>query len=173
MDTKFPARIRTLTVLSTPHHDALVEAARQDDDQRQRSKYIEFFRMPSGSPEGYIAADDFQFLRRVWQGKVPEDLMQRNIRRFSEPGALTAALNWYRAWDTDARIGQVSVPSLYLWGTADMAVGAVGAVAAAWTARYTTGPYHFEQLDGKSHWLVEEASDLVAQRIVRHIKSAN
>jgi pimeloyl-ACP methyl ester carboxylesterase len=162
-----PDRIRSLTVLSTPHHDALFEAIAHDDDQKRRSQYIDFFRTPGGAAELHFSSNNWQFLRRVYQGKVREDRVQENIRRMAEPGALTAMLNWYRALNMEGRIGKVSVPTLYIWGTEDMAVGADPARR---TATYVSGSsYDFERLEGKSHWLIEEVPEWIAARVLQHL----
>jgi pimeloyl-ACP methyl ester carboxylesterase len=35
----------------------------------------------------------------------------------------TSILNWYRALKLEARIGKIMVPTLYIWGTEDLALG--------------------------------------------------
>jgi pimeloyl-ACP methyl ester carboxylesterase len=162
-----PDRLHSLTVLSTPHPDAFFEAIQTDEDQKQRSRYMEFFRMPGGVAESYFQADGFQRLRNVYQGRVSEKRIEANMRRLAEPGALTAALNWYRALDFTARIGSVSVPTLFVWGSADMAVGETTAIR---TADHVTGPYRFERLEGMSHWLVDETPELITRLVLKQIQ---
>ena len=78
----------------------------------------------------------------------------------TEPGALTAALNWYRATrfedESMRRLGPVGVPTMYVWSTDDIALGREAAEA---TADYVTAPYRFEVLEGVSHWVPETAPD--------------
>ena len=78
------------------------------------------------------------------------------VTALTEPGALTAALNWYRAMDGSALDGlnPVCVPTLYVWSTGD---GAFGWAAAQNTAECVQGPYTFEVLDNVSHWIPEMA----------------
>lgn len=163
-----PERIRSLTVLSTPHPSAFFDALETDEDQKQRSKYIAFFRMPLRAAELFFEAFDYAALRRVYQGKVPEEQVNENIRRLSEAGALTAALNWYRALNLDMRIGPVSVPTLYIWSSQDLALGETAAVK---TADYVTGPYRFERLEGMSHWLMAEAPETISKLVLEQILS--
>lgn len=165
-----PERLRSLTVLSTPHHDAFVDALENDKDQRKKSRYITFFRMPGGAAEAFFKAFDWKALRSVYEGKLPEHLVKQYVRRFAEPGALTSALNWYRALDTGTRIGPITVPTLYIWGSDDLALGERAATS---TAQYVTGKYAFERLDGKSHWLQEEAGEWLSARIVQHLTAHN
>ena len=52
------------------------------------------------------------------------------------PGAMTAALNWYRAMDAIEPLGPVAVPTLYVWSSDDPALGRAAAEA---TARPSSG----------------------------------
>jgi pimeloyl-ACP methyl ester carboxylesterase len=164
---KHPDRVQTLTALSTPHPNAFLKAVESDEDQKQRSRYISFFRMPGGAAEAYFQADHYQRLRAVYQHMVPESLVNDYIRRLSEPDALTAALNWYRALDMNLCVGDVAVPTLYVWSTQDLALGEAAAIA---TAEYVTGPYRFEKLEGRSHWLLEEAPDEISRLMLEHLR---
>jgi pimeloyl-ACP methyl ester carboxylesterase len=107
---KHPGRVQSLTVLSTPHVNAFLEAVACDPDQKARSQYIQWFKMPGNVAEAVFLKDDGSRLRGVYQGKVPDEQVSRNLQRLLEPGALTATLNWYRALDLDTRIGHVCVP---------------------------------------------------------------
>ncbi len=161
-----PDRLLTLTVLSTPHVDAFLQAMETDEEQKEKSNYIPFFRMPGGMVESYLLADNAQRLRSVYQGKLSAASVESNVRRLSEEGALTAALNWYRALDLSLRIGPIAVPTLYVWGDKDLALGEKAAME---TAKYVTGPYHFERLNGASHWLQQEASDRIVPLLLAHL----
>ncbi len=99
---------------------------------------------------------------------VPPIYLSSNFafQRFREPDAITAALNWYRALDLEARIGKISVPTLFIWGTADQALGRV---AAEGTQAYADGPYRFYPLTNLSHWLLEEAPQLVWDPLLEHL----
>jgi pimeloyl-ACP methyl ester carboxylesterase len=164
---KHPDRVQSLSALSTPHPDAFLNAVETDEDQKQRSRYISFFRMPGGAAESFFQADSYQRLRAVYQGKVSDSAVNENIRRFAEPGALTSALNWYRALKLEAGMGKVAVPTLYIWSTEDLALGETAAIE---TAGYVTGPYRFEKLEGRSHWLLQEAPDRVSALVLEHIR---
>ena len=84
----------------------------------------------------------------------------------SEPGLLTATLNWYRALDNKRLGSPVAAPTLYVWGSEDQAFGATAATA---TGRFVTGPYQFAPLEGASHWLPEEAPETIARLLLAHI----
>jgi pimeloyl-ACP methyl ester carboxylesterase len=84
-----------------------------------------------------------------------------------EPGALTSALNWYRALPMDLRSPQpsCSVPTTYIWGRRD---AFLGRRAAELTASYVTADYRFVDLDA-GHWLPEthpkEVAELISSRV--------
>jgi pimeloyl-ACP methyl ester carboxylesterase len=161
-----PERLLTLTALSVPHTQAFLHAVTTSLDQMNRSKYILFFKLPGHLAEKFFLANDAAQLRRVYQGKLTPEAVEANIRRLAAPGALTAALNWYRALPMDHQTPAVTVPTLYLWSDNDIALGEAGALA---TANYVTGPYRFERLHDLSHWLIEEAPGRITSLLLEHI----
>jgi pimeloyl-ACP methyl ester carboxylesterase len=161
-------RVISLAVLSTPHVNAFLAAIKEDDDQREKSKYIDFFKLPGGLAESVLLANDAQRLRSSYQGKLSPQAVESNVRRFSEEGALRSALNWYRSFDLNERIGCVEVPTLYIWGEKDHYLGETAALE---TAKYVSGSYHFERLKEASHWLLEEAADRVVPLLLEHLNA--
>ncbi|MEU2362332.1 alpha/beta hydrolase [Streptomyces noursei] len=163
-----PERLPSLTVLATPHPEALNRAAAGDPEQHHRLDYVRFFRRPDGAAEASLLADDAARLRAVYGGKVPAELVESNVRRLAEPGALTAALNWYRAPESVISVpaGRIAVPTLFLWGSEDVALGRGAAES---TGEWVDGPYRFEALEGVSHWLPEEVPARVTPQILDHL----
>jgi pimeloyl-ACP methyl ester carboxylesterase len=165
----YPKRLRSLSVLSTPHPDAFAAALRTDPKQQELSGYFTLFRAPDHAAETALLADDARLLRGAYRGKVPAAEVQANVRRFADDGTLTGGLNWYRAsaLGSSSEIGPITVPTLYIWGDQDQALGEVAALA---TAKYVSGPYRFERLTGKSHWLLEECPDEVSRLVLAEVK---
>ena len=163
-----PDRLRTLTIVSVPHPRPFADARASDPDQRARSEYIIGFRQPD-LPEQAFLDDDAALLRRALAEAGPE-IADEHVRVLTDPGAMTAAVNYYRAWD-DAldRLGPVSTPTLFVWSTNDVALGRVAAEA---TEGWVTGPYRFEVLDGLSHWIPEVAPDLLARMTLEHLAAS-
>jgi len=159
-----PERLRTLTTVSTPHGAALVHALRDDPDQRRRSAYFELFRTP-GEAERELF--DEGGLRRIYDG-LPARRIERYVERFSEHGALTAVLNWYRAMRPPAKRGPITTPTLYVWSTGDAFIGETAARA---VERHVAGPYRFEVLEGVSHWISEEAPERLSALLIEHLGS--
>jgi pimeloyl-ACP methyl ester carboxylesterase len=179
---RHPERLRSLTVLSTPHHRAMAWAVRHGD-QGLRSLYAVAFQLPV-LPELVLQAG----LPLVLRGSgLPAEDVHRYAARFREPGAATAGLNWYRALPLrrglgrlvraalpgghDARIAEgaapsqprrISVPTTYVWGSDDPALGRA---AAERTERYVASDYRFVELDA-GHWLPETRPRRVAEEII-------
>jgi pimeloyl-ACP methyl ester carboxylesterase len=87
-----------------------------------------------------------------------------------EDGALQAAINWYRASViASAAIATVSVPTLYIWGTAD---ASVGRQAAELTAEFVRGPYRLVEIEGEGHFIVDQFPERIAGFLVTHVHSA-
>jgi pimeloyl-ACP methyl ester carboxylesterase len=165
-----PQRLRTLTSLSIPHPAAFQHAA-LTSAQGLRSWYMAFFQLPV-IPEALISVGDWRYLRRFLVGSgLSDDFADRYIERLRHPGALTAALNWYRALQpfSGGRLGPVSTPTLLVWGTDDRFVHSAGVHA---TARYVAGPYRLEILEGVSHWIPEEVPARVASLLLSHLTAA-
>src|SRR5450631_2916889 len=111
---RHPQRVRSLTAVAVPHPTAFGDALRGDADQQQRSAYLRLFREPAPRPETVLLADGGARLRAMYEGST---LTSEEVAAFVDPllapGALTAALNWYRAMDREdfAKVGPVSVPT--------------------------------------------------------------
>jgi pimeloyl-ACP methyl ester carboxylesterase len=162
-----PSRVRTLTVVSTPHPGALATTLRTDQDQRERSHYMIDWRETPATEERMLAGDAEE-LRAAYAGKIPQDSADAYVRHVSQPGALTAALNWYRAGRPDGAIGVIDVPTLYVWSTED---SAFGPAAAQETGQWVNGPYRFETLQGVSHWVPEEAPETLSRLLLEHLRA--
>ena len=160
---RHPAFVRTLTAISVPHPLAMAEALTTPAQQR-RSAYVQLFR-EEGKAEQVLLADDAERLRALFAGAMDDETRERYVRPMLAPGALTAALNWYRAIsrrDTED-LGPVSVPTTYIWSDGDVAIGPL---AAELCARHMAADYTFVALPGVTHWIPDQAPDLVATEII-------
>ena len=170
---RYPQRVRTLTAVSVPHPWAFADALRGDADQAKRSSYIEVFRRPGAVAEQRLLGEDGQgaglramFVATGMPEGAPE--IEDFVGAMVEPGALTAALNWYRAMSPEetAGIGSVVVPTLFVWSTDDQAIGRRAAEACG---KFVSGPYRFEVLEGVSHWIPETAPDDLNRLLLEHL----
>ncbi|KRE56464.1 alpha/beta fold hydrolase [Phycicoccus sp. Soil748] len=188
---RHPDRLHSLTVASTPHPDAMAWALRHGD-QALKSWYMLAFQVPV-LPEAFLR----RRLPSVLRGTgLPPEQVQRYVARFREPGAASGGLAWYRAlrprlprlqpsdlhpshlW---ARLAggakghgpdhgfasPVRVPTTYLWGRHDPALGRA---AAERTARCVGPDYRFVELDA-GHWLPESHPDEVAAAVLDRVRA--
>src|SRR3954464_243803 len=168
-----PDRVRSLTAVSVPHPAAYTVAYRTDPEQKERSGYIRLF-WQEGKAEEVLLADDGRRLRRMLSGGegetgIPAEAIEQYVSVLSAPGALTAALNWYRAMNSNDKVDPVGVPTTYVWSDGDVAIGRTAAEACA---NYVTGDYQFVELAGITHWVPEQAPDQLAAAILDRIAAS-
>ena len=165
-----PDRVRTLTVTSIPHPAAYGAALATDPVQQQLSGYLRLFAVP-GKAEQVLLADGEVRLRRFFDGSgmVPEEV-DGYVVPLLTPGALTAALDWYRAARPAdyADVPPVAVPTTYLWGEQDLGVSPA---AAQGCAEHVDADFRFVPLPEGSHWLPEQLPEVVAAEVVRRTTS--
>ena len=155
-------RIASLTVLSTPHPAAMLRSF-LTSTQALRSWYMGFFQVPR-LPEAVLART---LAKALGASGLPRAFVERYTTTMAEPGALAGALNWYRAIPRSAwhPIGRVAVPTTYVWGQRD---AALGRAAAECTADYVTGPYTFRRVSA-GHWLPEAHPERVAEAVLERV----
>ena len=166
---RYPDRLRTLTVASTPHPAAMNAARSAGGEQAAKSSYFDFFRQEGGVAEDAFLANAATALRGLFSGLDP-DVVEQYLSVVGEREALTAALNWYRAMPGEGFVepGEVTVPTMYVWSSADPVLAAD---AAEGTAKWVTGPYRFETLQGVSHWIPDEAPDQLNALLLEHLQA--
>jgi pimeloyl-ACP methyl ester carboxylesterase len=166
-----PERLRTLTIVSVPHPKAFASALAESQEQRDKSSYIALFR-EEGKAEEVLGGDDFIRLRGMLSTTGSPEDAEEYVRLLSQPGALTAALNWYRAMQPGlvGEIGPITTPTLFVWSTNDVALGREGAEA---TGEYVEGPYRFEVLEDVSHWIPEQAAGDLNRLLLEHLSSGD
>lgn len=165
---RHPDRVGSLTVLSRPHPAAFRKAFRQDaDDQRHRSRHHKAFLDP-GTTARLLEENARRLRKNLSDQQVPEATIAEYLSVIGNPAALDAALAWYRAAGAMAKMeaGPVSVPTLYIWGERD---AAVGRAAAKWTTEFVTGPYRFEALRSIGHFITDQAPDDVTKLLLGHL----
>ncbi|SDQ42619.1 alpha/beta fold hydrolase [Quadrisphaera sp. DSM 44207] len=164
-----PQRVRSVTVLSTPHPRAVTSVLPRST-QVLRSSYMAFLQLPR-LPEALLLGGGGRRLRRLLvRGGLPQHLAERYAQRMLEPGALTAALGWYRALPlgTGLRVGPVRVPTTFLWGRRDPSFAPA---AVRGTRALVQGPASGQGLD-VGHWLPELAPEEVAAAVLAGVRAA-
>ena len=116
-----------------------------------------------GVAEDLAQRNDWYLLRELLQNGG--EGMDRYVATLSEPGALTAGLNWYRAnvpvdrliADGPApQLPSVSAPTMGIFGTADLYLTEDAFVR---SASKVSGPWRYERLEGAGHFIPLEEPD--------------
>lgn len=159
-------RVLSWSSLSVPCIRAFRKAMKIDPGQKKKVRYMGFFLIPL-LPEIYLRRKDFALFKRLWKYSSP-DVIEDYLSVFRRKGALTAALNYYRA-NVRRRASRqhenILTPTLFIWGNRDLAIGQV---AAYLNGDYMAGDYTFVQLEA-GHWLVQEAYIDIERAILDHI----
>ena len=163
-----PERLATVTSLAAPHPAAMLRSM-MTSSQALHSWYMAFYQLP-WLPEASVRSTRgaAAFRRTLVRSGLPAEQAEEYLRLLLD-GAATPAINWYRALPFSARAaarGRITVPTLYVYATADFALGRK---AADLTARYVDGPYRYEVLEGVSHWIPEEAPQRTAELVLEHV----
>jgi pimeloyl-ACP methyl ester carboxylesterase len=121
-----PARVRKLVIINAPH-PALYGRELRSGRQLLRSWYAFFFQLPV-LPELLLSSFHFALLKRGAARNAEEREIYEEA--LSQPGAPTAALNYYRAAFRALLTGRqpaagrsITAPTLVLWGERDRALG--------------------------------------------------
>lgn len=134
-------RLERLAIVNAPHPVLFQKSLIEDSDQRAASQYITAFRAPGFEKMveamGYETFFEKTFGAHVDLALIPEEEKSQYIAEWSQPGALTAMLNWYRAANVIVPPPGVTVPlpdfllrafpkvevaALVLWGMKDAAL---------------------------------------------------
>ena len=163
-----------LVVMNCPHPAAMMRAVRTSWDQRRRSWYMAFFKLP-WLPEALIRANGARAIERLFADQ-PADVREIYRRNALIPGAMTTMLNYYRAnFGRDPFAGAAPViktPTLLIWGDADRYVGPK-AMREGYDA--LVDDLTLSRLAGVSHWVQQAAPEAVNRVLLdwlelRHIK---
>ncbi|MDP9394149.1 MAG: alpha/beta fold hydrolase [Actinomycetota bacterium] len=162
------ARVSAVTVLATAHPAAMVSALSRST-QALRSAYVGLFQLPV-LPERLLLGGGGAPLRALLVGSgLPRDRADHYVSRMLEPGALSAALAWYRAVPLagrDGTAGRARVPVTYVRGGREPAITAR---AAELTAGYVRAPYRHVEWPDAGHWLPETRAREVAELILEAV----
>lgn len=163
-------RIKSWSALSVPHIKAFSDALRFDKKQKKMSQYMAMFQW-RGIPEWFLLKKDREVLRKTWKKSSPEELKEY-LEILGNKPAMKATLGYYRAnYKTLKKgkgaddYGDVTVPTIFIWGNKDIAIGRTGAER---VAQHMKGPYEFIELDA-GHWLMQEAFEECATPILAHL----
>lgn len=167
-----PDRLRRLAILNAPHPVTFRRHLRSLQ-QARRSWYIFAFQLPV-MPERGLARNDFASLRKVFRtasvrpGAFSEEDIERHVDAVRPEGALTAAINYYRAAFRDAgrgdqRARHIGAPVLVLWGDRDRFLGTeLAEPGSEWVPNVEV-----RHSPEAGHWIQHDVPELVNRELVR------
>ena len=180
---KHPERVSQLAVLQVPI--AAAWRANLTLKQLRRSWYMFFFQLPC-LPEWRISRQGFRVIERTLQHTVARknSFTSEDVERYKEaarqPGALTGAINYYRAnvfdrlfarkrkGDANQSNGRVRVPTLFIYGEKDFAI--IPATVRG-LDKYIDASYHEVRIPDSGHWVQNEAPAEVNAALLEFLKS--
>jgi pimeloyl-ACP methyl ester carboxylesterase len=159
-----PDRVERLVVMSVghPRNPRTIE-------QRRLAWYVLLFQF-EGVAEQLLSRDDWK-LAREWAASHPD--LEARIAALREPGALAAALGWYRAnlhptreLDPPREVAPVRVPVLGLWSDGDEFLTEAQMLR---SGEQVAGPWRYERITGASHWMQLDAADRVNELLLEFL----
>ena len=162
-----PGRVERLAILNVPHPERFSRGLRTPR-QLLKSSYAFFFQLP-WLPERVLRAGDFALVRSVLRndpvrpGTFGEDDINRYVEALSRPGALTAAINYYRALARRAPAvaralrRRVGAPVMVIWGQRDLfLIPELARPDPEWVP-----DARVERLPDASHWVQQDRPERV------------
>jgi pimeloyl-ACP methyl ester carboxylesterase len=171
-----PEIFEKLVIINAPHPAIFQRELHENPAQQQASQYMLMFRSPQA--EETLAADNCAVLQQIVlgeglrQGYLDEADRRAYLDAWTQPGALTGGLNYYRAskagpvptGSVEPLHGlegqtslQVNVPTMVIWGENDTAL----------LTGNLEGLDHYvpnlfvKRVPDATHWIVHEKSELV------------
>lgn len=179
---KYPHRVSKLAALQVP--PAAVWRANMTAKQFFRSWYMLFFQLP-GIPERLLSRNNYEAIRKVFKESVArknsftDEDVEEYVKAISQPGALTAAVNYYRGNirrliarmnKRGAKDGlgheRIRVPTLFIFGEKDSAID----TATVHNVRgFIDAPYFELRIPDSGHWVQNEAPNEVNEALLKFL----
>ncbi len=171
---RHPDWIEKLVIINAPHPIIFVRELRDNPAQRKASQYILVHRTPKA--EKILSRDNYKLLADaviddgLKQGYFTGEDRKAYIEAWSQPGALTGDLNYYRAAHLGSFTGEgdevlamdpslftVKVPTLLIWGEKDryLLIGNLEGLE-----KYVPN-LTVKRIPDGSHWVIHEQPALI------------
>jgi pimeloyl-ACP methyl ester carboxylesterase len=164
---RWPERLKSVTSISVPHPKAFAAAyhGEIECDQKEKSSYMDFFRMEGIAEDVMLPRMRDMFVA----AGLGEEVADAHARIVATREGLTGGLNWYRANHIEALdVPDIEIPTLFVWSDGDVYLGREAAEA---TGRFVKGPYRFEVVEGVDHWVPEKAPERVNELLLEHFSA--
>jgi pimeloyl-ACP methyl ester carboxylesterase len=172
-----PEVVERLVILNVPHPRRLLHGLRTTR-QLRKSWYFFFFQLP-GLPERFVRDRHWWYFRHSLRDARPGAFTPQDIERYveawSQPGAATAMINYYRAAlrqspkRAEARLRPIQAPTLVIWGQRDRFLGAELAEP---DRDDVPNLDRVERLPDASHWVQHDDPERVTQLLIDFFAAA-
>lgn len=180
---RYPEYLEKLIIINAVHPAIFIRELRDNPAQQRASQYILVYR--TAEAENILARDNYAILvdnlleDGIKQGYFTDEDKQAYIEAWSEPGALTGGLNYYRAvhlgsftgesddsLSADPSVFMVNVPTLVIWGEKDkwLLTGNLEGLE-----KYVPD-LTIKRIPDGSHWVIHEKPGLVNSYIREFIE---
>ena len=180
---KYPELLERFVILDSPPPFTWNRDLRESPKQREAVNYMVELSKPSPAPEELLAANDFGMLDAMLEQIGGSDAKLTDSERaayheaWSQPGTLTAGLNYYRAarmgdqvaaggvseeYEAKIKAMRVEVPTLVIWGENDPAL----LLGLTRGLEEWIPDMRLEVLPGAGHWVPYERPEEV-NRLIR------
>ena len=184
---RYPDLLDKLVIINSPHPAVFARELLNNPAQRKASQYMLFFRTPEA--EEVLSKDNYSYLfdaltKGKSKRKMSESERTRYIEAWSQPGALTGGLNYYRVSpvypptspddenrlkaivNIDRSVFKVTVPTLVIWGELDTALTTGNLKGLEDYVSNLT----IERIPDGSHWVINEQPERVNSLMREFIK---
>jgi len=175
---RHPQWLEKLIIINAPHPIIFARELLENSDQQKASRYMLTFRSPEA--EQIFSENDYEMLLKAlfefgtkWE--MTEAVRQKYIEAWSQPGALTGGLNYYRVsplypptskededsikgiMDLPHEMVEVKVPTLVIWGEKDQALLPTNLDGMQDYVEDLT----IKRIPDGTHWVIHEQPELV------------
>jgi len=172
----YPEHVEKLAVLNVPHPDVMVDFVLNNHAQRKKSWYVFFFQIPL-YVEWILSKNNFEYLARMLtrsgrKNTFTETDVVEYKKAWSQKGALSGMLNWYRAAvrrglryafsQKKSPARRVHVPTMMLWGKRDIALSSE--MAQPSIDLCDQGELTF--YEKSTHWVQHDMKEEVNQKLI-------
>ena len=175
-----PERLEKLAILNVPHPDVMTRFILTNPAQRRKSWYVFFFQIP-WLVEWILRRRNHSYLERVVTRSGRKHTFHETDvieykKAWSQRGALTGMLNWYRAAfrsglrhafrRTALPARWVKVPTLMLWGRRDVALS----VDMLQPSIELCDQGRFVLFDRATHWVQHDEADEINRHLIEFLR---
>ncbi|MFI8035323.1 alpha/beta fold hydrolase [Acinetobacter sp. ABJ_C3_5] len=161
-----PELVKHLTLISVPHTGAFLKAM-LTSTQFFSSYYIGFFQLPFIPELFFKRATTLSHLLLKNSGMNAEQI--KNFQQYLiQENRIGTAIHWYRSMPLTPILStfqKVKVPTLFIWGDKDIAVGRKSAQL---NKKFFTGSYQEIYLDA-THWIPSQNAEQLSHHFINAV----